>query len=63
MFPMNCEFGIKNPYMSVSGDHFYSLRNDNPKNIVFKPKELDKQSADPDDLKLDGNVLVKSGKF
>ena len=35
-YPNGTEFGIKQPYMKLSLMGIYTLRNDNPNNLIFK---------------------------
>jgi len=37
LFPKGIEIGIKQPYLLITYEGIFTMRNDNPQNIVFKP--------------------------
>ncbi len=61
MIPLNTRIGIKNPYKKVTILNTFSLRNDNPQNIIII--NTNDYGLSPIKLKEAGNALFKDKQF
>ena len=65
LFPKGIEIGIKQPYLLITYEGIFTMRNDNPQNIVINSRlpNFDLSVTNPDNLGIIEDLLKKGNKF